>query len=199
MRAFGQASDQPEENAIFETARATIRVLFATYVMAAGAAILIDPALPAPLGGMFGAEAAPFAAATLLVTGGALMVGMMVRPASMILAFYLLLSGIAHLGMAGVPGTPGAVGGDLTLLSTVLLILLSDTAHERRPGISPRRVRPVPIGPLAEPPASRRLDRSSEEAARHAVEVIARREAKAMAEKRAARTAAPALEAERAA
>ncbi|MEM1387751.1 MAG: hypothetical protein AAF748_11320 [Pseudomonadota bacterium] len=182
MKAVTKLQEAQQDNVVLDAVRSTIRMLLAAYVLAAATAISIDDTLPLPMGGLFGAEATPFAAAALFAAGGALLLGIKVLAAGSLLALYLILSGLAHAGLTWVAPTPGAVAADLTLLATVLLIMMLEANAQRSGGVSPRRVRPLPAGPMAEPPASRRLDRTSEQLARDAVETIAKREAQNQAE-----------------
>lgn len=108
---------------IVHGANLALRTVVAAYVLAAAVALAIDPTQPIPLGSLLGTGiVVPLSAVYLFATGSLLMLGLVVRPAALLLCGYLFCDAWGHL----VTLAPGAFWNDIALLVTVLLVSSND-------------------------------------------------------------------------
>jgi len=123
-----------------------VRILIASYFRASATAEFLNPTGRVLLDTLLAPEIAlNVATFWVFATGLALMIGVAVRPAAILLALFVLASGVVHIG----PGVEQAVLSgylsDMALLGTLLLVTLTGPGGSARfrlaaTTLEPRRV-----------------------------------------------------------
>ena len=133
---------------VSRTMFAIIRVLIASYFLATATGLILEPGSRTFFDGVLPADSAAFATTMyLFVTAFAIMVGKLVRPASLLLALYIFWSAFVHFELGSSPAALGSFWRDMALLGAVLLVAVtepggSDSFRLWRRGVAPRRIVP---------------------------------------------------------
>ncbi len=117
-------------NRAAEAALSITRILTGAFFLASSAAIMIVEAGPALFAALLGDVAAQnLTALLLLLTSVAILLRRAVRPAALILAGYVLITGTARIGAGA---AFDVLAADMLLLTALLLLA---AAEPRRPGL----------------------------------------------------------------
>ncbi len=123
-------------------ARSSLRMIAAAYVAAAGTAVILLPGSPLPLDPLLGpALSQPVTAGFLILAGAALLARVALRPAVLLLAFYMAWSAWLQFDAAEAANQSAGVWRDLALMLSLLLVL--GTAPHRDGVLAPLGV-PTP-------------------------------------------------------
>ena len=138
-----------------------VRILIASYFLAMATGLVFEPASRTFLDGILPGEYAQLASTTyLFVTAFAIMTGVYLRPAALLLAVYIFWSGFLHYDLGGSQEALSAYWRDMALLGAILLIAVTEPGAKARfnpfskPAVAPRRIR-------GEPRTSRRPQRQT--------------------------------------
>lgn len=134
----------------------TIRIMLAAYFLASATALFFDPLLSTPFDKLMPSQQAQMLGIYyLLATSTAIMLGVCVRPAALLLAGYVFADGYLQLGMAATIADLSAFWGEMAMIGALLLIALIEPGGSRRFSSAPARA-PRPAAPK---PAKRRVHR----------------------------------------
>ena len=124
-----------------------VRILIASYFLAMATGLVFEPASRTFLDPILPLEYAQLTSTTyLFVTAFAIMVGVFLRPAALLLAVYIFWSGFLHYDLGGSQAALSAYWRDMALLGAILLIAVTEPGAKARfspfarPIVAPRRI-----------------------------------------------------------
>ena len=124
-----------------------VRILIASYFLAMATGLVFEPASRTFLDPLLPLEYAQLTSTTyLFVTAFAIMVGVFLRPAALLLAVYIFWSGFLHYDLGGSQAALSAYWRDMALLGAILLIAVTEPGAKARfspfarPFVAPRRI-----------------------------------------------------------
>ncbi len=120
-RPVGQSSTASK------TVLSVVRILIASYFLASATGLVFEPAARTFLDAILPTDAAQVATTVyLFVTAFAVMIGVALRPAALLLAVYIFWSGFTHYQMGGGQAELSAYWRDMALLGAILLIAATE-------------------------------------------------------------------------
>lgn len=167
--------DRPSDIGVMvsRTVLSVVRILIASYFLAAATGLIFEPASRTFLDAVLPQSQAQLVTTTyLFITSFAIMVGVLVRPAALLLSVYIFWSGFLHYDLAQ-PAALAAFWRDMALLGAVLMIAVTEQGAGTqvrvwRRSVAPRRVsgasekrKPRPAEPRAEQPQQQAAENSS--------------------------------------
>jgi uncharacterized membrane protein YphA (DoxX/SURF4 family) len=126
-----------------------MRIMIAAYFLASGTALYLDPSVGTPFDGLLGASTAHSVATIYLLSAGtAVMFGLLVRGAALMLAGYVFSVGYTQLGAPSVGGDLSAFWGQMALIGALLMLAVTQPTRRGmyRPWarqVTPRRPAPA--------------------------------------------------------
>jgi uncharacterized membrane protein YphA (DoxX/SURF4 family) len=137
-----------DQTAVSRTVLSVVRILIASYFLATGSGLIIEPTSRMFFDAVLSQQnAALLTTSYLFITAFAIMVGRAVRPAALLLAIYIFWSGFVHYRIGGSPEALSAYWRDMALLGAVLLIAVTEPGGSGkfklwRKSVAPRRIMP---------------------------------------------------------
>lgn len=139
--------DRPSDVGVIvsRTVLSVVRILIASYFLASATGLVFEPASRTFLDAVLPSDQAQLATTTFLfITSFSIMVGVLVRPAALLLALYLFWSGFVHYDLKD-PAALGFIWRDMALLGAILMIAITEQgagAQVRvwRRNVAPRRI-----------------------------------------------------------
>ena len=139
--------DRPSDIGVMvsRTVLSVVRILIASYFLASATGLIFEPASRTFLDAVLPQTQAQLVTTTyLFVTAFAIMVGVFVRPAALLLAVYIFWSGFVHYDLAN-PAALAAFWRDMALLGAVLMIAVTEQGAGTqvrvwRRNVAPRRI-----------------------------------------------------------
>ena len=143
--------DRPSDIGVMvsRTVLSVVRILIASYFLASATGLIFEPASRTFLDAVLPSTEAQLVTTTyLFVTSFAIMVGVLVRPAALLLAVYIFWSGFLHYDLAE-PAALAAFWRDMALLGAVLMIAVTEQGAGTqvrvwRRSVAPRRISGAP-------------------------------------------------------